>query len=195
MNRFRYLLATACIVGSVCLATVATAQQPGTPIKGNAVMATITVTATVVKIDQKTRVVTLKAADGETYSFVANEAVKNLAQVKKGDLITATYTEAVAYELKKGGSATGAVVNTAGGAANPGSKPAAAVGGTVTLTVVIAAIDPKTPSVTFKSASGETRTVKVQSPEKLAGVSVGDTVQITYAEAIAMKVEPASAKK
>ncbi len=195
MTRFRSLLTIACMAGCVGLATVATAQQPGATIKGNAVLATTTVTATVVKIDQKTRAVTLKAADGEAYSFVANEAVKNLAQVKKGDVVTATYTEAVAYELKKGGSASAAVVTAAGGAAKPGSKPAGALGGTVTLTVAIVAIDAKTPSVTFKSASGETRTVKVQSPEKLAGVSVGDTVELTYAEAVAMKVEPAPVKK
>ena len=37
--------------------------------------------------------------------------------------------------------------------------------------------------------------LKVQSPDKLAGVNVGDTVEsFTYAEAIAMKVEPAPKK-
>lgn len=193
MNRFKSLLTAACMAGSVCLVTVATAQQPGGTIKGNAVLATTTVTATVVKIDQKTRAVTVKAADGQEYSFVVGEAATNFSQVKKGDVITATYTEAVAYELKKGGSA-GATVTAGGAAAPTGSKPGAAVGGAVTVTVAIAAIDPKTPSVTFKSASGETRTVKVQSPDKLAGVNVGDTVQLTYVEAVAMKVEPATKK-
>ena len=90
-------------------------------------LATATVTAAVTRIDQKTRAVTLKTADGQEYSFVADEAVKNLAQVKKGDVVTATYTEALAYEVKKGGTA-GAVATVGGGTAKPGAKPAAGLG-------------------------------------------------------------------
>ena len=62
------------------------------------------------------------------------------------------------------------------------------------LTVVITAIDTKVPSVTFKRADGTTRTIKVKDREKLQGVSVGDTVEITYIEAIAIKVEKAAKK-
>jgi len=50
-------------------------------------VASATVTATVVKVDQKTREVTLKGEDGEEFSFVASEDVKNLAQVKPGDVL------------------------------------------------------------------------------------------------------------
>ena len=59
------------------------------------------------------------------------------------------------------------------------------------MTVLITAIDPKAPSVTFKGPAGNTRTVKVMHPEKLQGVNVGDTVEITYTEALAIKVEEA----
>ena len=62
------------------------------------------------------------------------------------------------------------------------------------MTVSIVAIDPDLPSVTFKGPAGNTRTVKVLHPERLKGVSVGDTVDITYTEALAMKVEPAAKK-
>jgi Cu/Ag efflux protein CusF len=180
-----------CVWGVLCLATVALAQEaskPAAPPKGEAVVASLEVTAKVTKINQKTREVTLKADDGQEYSFVADPAVKNLAQVKKGDVVTATYTEALAYEVKKGGKA-GAEATVAGAAAQPGKKPAAAIGGKVTVTVAIVAIDPKVPSVTFKGPSGDTRKIKVQDPAKLQGVNVGDTVDITYVEAIAIKVE------
>ena len=43
MNRFESLATAACIAGSLCIATVATAQQPAT-LKGDAVLATATVT-------------------------------------------------------------------------------------------------------------------------------------------------------
>lgn len=193
MMRIKSFMTAACVAGSLCLGT-ATAQQPAAMPKGDAVLNTVTVRATVAKIDHKTRAVTLKAEDGQEYSFVADEAVQNLAQVKKGDVVTATYTEALAYEVKKGGSATGVVETAAAGAAKPGSKPGAAIGGTVTITVVITAIDRQAPSVTFTSASGETREINVQSPEKLTGVSVGDTVDLTYAEAVAIKVQAAPKK-
>ena len=53
------------------------------------------------------------------------------------------------------------------------------------MTVAVAAIDPKAPSVTFKGPGGEPRTIKVRDPAKLQGVNVGDMVDLTYAEAIA----------
>jgi hypothetical protein len=60
------------------------------------------------------------------------------------------------------------------------------------VTVKIAAIDPKVPSVTFKGPGGNTRTIKVKDPSKLQGVNVGDTVELTYVEAVGIKVEKAS---
>ena len=101
-------------------------------------------------------------------------------------MVTVTYTEAVVYEIKKGGKAGAGAA--AGAAAAPlGAKPAGAVGAQTTMTIKITAIDPAVPSVTFKDSSGETRTIKVKYPEKLKGVNVGDTVEITYIEALASR--------
>ena len=62
------------------------------------------------------------------------------------------------------------------------------------MTVKVTAIDPKVPSVTFKGPDGKKQTMKVASADKLQGVSVGDTVVISYTEAIAIKVEKAPKK-
>jgi hypothetical protein len=184
MKILGFSMTAACVAGALCLAPQALSQAP----KGDAVLSSMTVTATVTKINQKTREVTVKADDGQKYTFVADEAVANLPQVKKGDVITVTYTEALAWEVKKGGTAGAGAA--AGAAAAPiGAKPAAGIAGKVTLTVKIAAIDPRVPSVTFKAADGESKTIKVKHPEELQGVSVGDTVGITYTEALAIKVE------
>ena len=157
-------------------------------------MASATVTATVMKINHETREVTVKAEDGEEHTFVASEDVKNLAQVKPGDVITATYGEALAYEVKKGGQVADVATVVGGGAAAPGSRPAGGIARQTTATVLITAIDPKAPSVTFKGPQGNTRTIKVLHPEKLEGVSVGDTVELTFTEAFAVKVEAAPKK-
>jgi hypothetical protein len=192
----RSLMTAACLAGAVCLATVALAQTPATATapKGEGVMASVDVTATVTKVDQKTREVTLKAEDGQEYSFVASDDVKNLAQLKTGDLVKATYAEALAYEVKKGGQAVAPATAVAGGSAAPGMKPAGAIARQTTVTVLITAIDPNVPSVTFKGPKGNTKTIKVLHPEKLQGVNVGDTVEITYTEALAIKVEEAPKK-
>jgi Cu/Ag efflux protein CusF len=156
------------------------------------VVDTTQVSATVKHIDHATRLVTLKTDDGQEYSFVVGDDVVNFAQVKKGDKVTATYTEAIAYEVRKGGRASAPTTTVAAVAAAPGVKPAGAVAEQVSATVTIAAIDTKTPSVTFRSADGGTRTIKVKYPEKLQGVKVGDTVDLSYTEAVALKVEKAS---
>ncbi len=187
----------ACVAGTLCFATVALAQEaakPAAPSKGEAVISSTEVTATVLKVDQNTREVTLKKQDGTEYSFVAGDAVKNLAQVHVGDVVVATYTEAIAYEVKKGGTAVGAETMVGAKAAALGEKPAAAVGQKTTVTVTITAIDPKVPSVTFKGPQGNSRTIKVRYPEKLQGVNVGDTVELTYAEALAIRVDKAPKK-
>jgi len=194
MKSSRPLTTAACVAGAMFLASVALAEAPAAAPKGEAMMASVEVTATVTKIDQKTREVTVKMDDGQERSFVAGEEAKNLAQVKPGDRITVTYAEALVYEVKKGGAAVAPASAVAGKAAQPGMKPAGAIARQTTVTVLITAIDPKAPSVTFKGAGGNTQTIKVLHPEKLQGVSVGDTVEITYTEALAIKVEEAPRK-
>lgn len=184
----RQLAATALVAGSLCLGTAALAGLPDETPKGEAIMASVEVTATVTAIDQATREVTLTTDDGATHSFIAGADVQNLAQVQPGDVVTVVYAEALAYEVRKGGSAVAPMTTIAGGRAEPGSKPAGAVGQQTTVTVSITAIDPAVPAVTFTGPAGNSRTIKVLHPEKLEGVSVGDTVEITYTEALAIKV-------
>ena len=45
--------------------------------------------------------VTLKGPDGNVFTVHCGDQVKNLAQVKKGDLVQVTYYESLAYEVKK----------------------------------------------------------------------------------------------
>jgi hypothetical protein len=162
-------------------------------VKGEAVVASETVTATVTKINQQTREVTIKTNDGQEHSFIASDQVKNLAQVKKGDIITAVYTEELAYQVMGHGT-SGVQGASAVGSAKQGAMPAGVVAKQVTVTVQITAIDTTVPSVTFKGPQGNTRTIKVKDPSKLVGVKVGDMVDITYTESLAVKVDKAPQK-
>jgi hypothetical protein len=131
--------------------------------------------------------------NGNVHSFIAGDEVKNLPQVKKGDIITAVYTEAIAYEVKKHGKA-GVTTTSASQSAQPGSKPAAVMAQQTTVTVKITAIDTQAPTVTFMGPKGNKETIKVRDPKNLNGVKVGDMVDITYTESLAIKVDEAPKK-
>lgn len=158
------------------------------PAQGHGVLTSATIKATVMKINAKTRDVTLRTTDGQLHDIVVDSSVKNLSRVKKGDVLSVTYVESVAWELQKSATPS-AGITEAKAMARRDSIPGAAVAHEVTATVTIVAIDPNAPSVTFKGPAGNTRTVKVMHPERLEGVKVGDQVAVMYTEAYAVKVE------
>lgn len=177
---------------ALALAACATDTVPaGPPPSGTLAEQTVTASATVEKIDQKTRQVTLRRADGSTVSFKAGPEVRNLAQVKKGDEVVVAYHESLAYEVRRAGEATpGAELAEAAARAEPGQRPGAMGAQQLTVTSTIEAIDRRAGTVTLKRADGETFTTKVRDPSKLELVRVGDLVTLTYTEAIAVSVEP-----
>ena len=61
----------------------------------------------------------------------------------------------------------------------------------MTASVTVNAIDTKVPSVTITTKDGQTMSFKVEDPKKLQGVKVGDQVEITYTQALAISVTPA----
>jgi hypothetical protein len=76
-----------------------TRAKPGETPKGLAV-SQVTVTSTITAIDKKKPSVTLKGADGKT-TTVKVRYPKNLENVKVGDQVVITYTEALALSLEK----------------------------------------------------------------------------------------------
>jgi len=76
-----------------------TRAKPGETPKGLAV-SQVTVTTTITAIDKKKPSVTLKGADGKTTTVKVRNP-KNLENVKVGDQVVITYTEALALSLEK----------------------------------------------------------------------------------------------
>jgi hypothetical protein len=68
---------------------------------GGLIVQTAQKTATVEDIDYTTREVKLKGSDGNTIKIKVGDRVKRLEDVKKGDRIVATYTEALAVSVAK----------------------------------------------------------------------------------------------
>ena len=165
------------------------------PLTSGKVGGTVKVTATVEDIDVEKRIVKLKDEKGEVTELAVPKKVRNLAQVKKGDQVVATYYEAIAYDVFKPGTEMPAPATAvASERAKLGEKPGAGVAEATTFTATIEAIDKPASKVTLKGPEGNKETFKVRDPKKLDLVSVGDQVQITFTRALAISVKPAPAK-
>jgi len=155
----------------------------------------VTATATVQAIDLQKRVVTLKGPKGNVFDITVGEQARNLPQLKVGDEVEAKYYESIALRLVKPGEGVAGVQETGALArAKQGEKPGGMAGRQVTLTATITAIDKKKQKVTLKGPEGKTVTVKAENPKNLAKVKVGDEIEITYTEALAISVETAKKK-
>ena len=158
-----------------------------------------TLTATVVKVDQDTRMITLRSTDGEEATIEAGPEIKNLAQLHAGDVVTAHFQRALALELLPAGSAsTGVAVEGGVVGAPKGEKPGMTGGHSVTIVAKLAAVDMKNHTVTLQGDNGEKQVIEVKDPARQARMSqlkVGEMVRITYVEALAITVTPKAKAK
>jgi hypothetical protein len=163
--------------------------------KGGARAQEVTLTAIVEKVDQKERLVTLRGPDGATETIRVDESARNLGQVKRGDEVVVTYYQAVAFEVLKPGEKTlGATGQEGVGRAELGEKPGGVAARVITIVADIAKLDRKNSQAVLRGPEGKTMTVDVQNPENFDKVKVGDRVEITLTEAIAIDVQPAPKK-
>lgn len=162
----------------------ATAQPSGS------ISASTTRTATVTKIDKKDRWITLKLADGSLVDIQAGPAVKNFAQIKVGDLVTASQEETLAVAVVPAGTAP---PNATGGSsivsAPLGAKPMGVMVDTTMVSGRVTAIDNTPRSVTLLGPDGNTHTVAVgPGVKRLNEVKIGDDVVFTLKTATAIEV-------
>ncbi len=151
----------------------------------------LTVTAVVRRVDPRRRMVALVGPDGQVTTLRVGPGVRNLDRVRRNDHVVVSYTESVALRLKKPGGPPEATVTEEVATAEPGQRPAAEVGDVVTATAKIVGIDRAGQTATLVGPRGRRLTVKVRDPALLDRVKVGDRVQATYREALAVSVEPA----
>jgi hypothetical protein len=165
------------------------ASEPGKV----AMAETVNITATVEAIDKAKRLLTLKGPEGNSVVVQAGPAVKNFDQIKVGDKVAAQYIEALTLTLKPGGGAMREKIEREDAvAAKPGEKPGAAVGRQVTVIADVIAVDAKKQSIRVK---GPQRTIdlKVRDPNQFKLIKVGDQIEATFTEALAIAVGPAPA--
>ena len=161
-----------------------TAEGPKAGIIGGGVV----VTAKVISVDMKTRDVVLETEEGERLEIVAGPEVRNLAQVKKGDVVQVEYFEALAMELQE--TRTGIqerVESTSGARAPEGEKPGAAVVKRVEVIATVLDVDKENRLVVLKGPK-QVVTVKVGDQVDLANIDEGDEVKAVYVKEMAISV-------
>ena len=191
MTRFHACLAGVAAMLSACAAPAQTPPRP----EPTAVAREAQFVAVVESVNQSTREVVLRGPEGNRVTVTAGPEVRNLAQVRRGDRVVVTYGAALAVEMAPpGGGGPPAEVATGMARAEPGERPAGAVGQRVRARVRIQEVDPVTGRVAFVGPQGVRRVVTPQDPamaDFARRLRPGDEVDMTYAEAVAVRVEPA----
>ena len=150
-------------------------------------------TAEVTAIDPATRSITVRGDDGTIVRIKAGEAVRNYDQIAIGDKLRVVYRDSLRVTLLPAGeSATPVQAAAVAGRAEAGAKPGAGVGLMITARVKIESIDREHEIVVFSLASGALLARRVVTDEGRGFVKelkVGDTVQLEYAEALAVSID------
>jgi hypothetical protein len=148
------------------------------------------ITASVEAVDAAKRSVTLKGPADDIVTLVVGPEVQNFDQIRVGDLVVVRYLDALTLELKKRGTAKRErSERDVTERARPGERPAAIDAHEVHVVADVIAILPQTQTVRLR---GPTRVVdlRIGDPEQFKLVEVGDQVEATYTEAVAISVEP-----
>ena len=185
-NAARILVASAAAAALSALSFTATAQDK----PSGSVTASESRTATVTNIDAKDRWVTLMMADGKTIDVQAGPAVKNFAQIKKGDKVHMKVEDTLSIEVVPAGQAA---PNVTGGSATVsaplGAKPMGIMVDTTVVSGTVTAIDYDKRTVTVQGPAGNSHTMEVgPGAKKFKSVKKGDVVVLTLKTATSIEV-------
>ena len=156
----------------------------------------VTVSARVEAIDQATRQVTLKGPTGKVTSFKVDPAVKRLNEVNVGDFVTADYYISLAGELRAPTEAEKLepISITEGAAKAPmGSSPAAGAVSVIKVVATVVGLDLPTMTVSLQGPRGNIGDIQAESVENIKKLRLGDTIIVTYTEALAISLEKTKA--
>ena len=155
----------------------------------------VTVTEVVEAINHETREVTLRGPTGSLKQMKVGDNVKRLDEVKVGDAVTVDFFLSVAYELREPTDAEKQepyVELDQAVKANAEQLPGGAVLKQVRALCTIEGLDRVTETVTLKGPRGNYGLVAIKDPANLPKLRIGQSVVVTYTEALAISLEKPS---
>jgi hypothetical protein len=177
------------MLGGAAALVVAAATGAGAQVAKQVAGEMKSMTVTIEAIERSGREVTVKKPDGTYDVLYVPTTVRRFDALNVGDRVSARYYENMVIQLKAAGQQD---VNAASSAVTRAADAVAAVSARQrTLTATITGIDPQRPSITFSGPNGWTYSSRVKDKDALGRVKVGDKVDITWTEALALSLDPA----
>lgn len=156
---------------------------------------TAELTATVKDVDLADRLVILQRPDGSVAVVEVDPSVHRLEEIRAGDKVHIKYSLAMAVTILKSKATELSTTVTPSFQRGDGAFPAATASRQVKAIVRIDGIDLANYTVTITGRSGQSEIVYLSNPElrrNLTKLKLGDIVEVSYTEAAAISVSPAS---
>ena len=144
--------------------------------------------AIVEAVDKQTRELKLLDAQGNRFTVVADDAVRNFDQIEPRDRIIVEYLESVAVVIAPAGSEPPVGDLDLLTVAPAGDKPGMSNVETRLVMATVQGINAADRLVTLETEDGNLRTIKVSEDAPLDSVDVGDQVRVRITTAIAVAV-------
>lgn len=146
-------------------------------------------------IDKKNRTVVIVGAQGNEISMTLGEEARNFNQLHVGDLVTLTYVQALALELRKVENKVKSerVESEEAVRSKLGDKPAGAIKRSIRVIADVVAVNPKAKTVTLRGPK-QTVELAIEDPAQFKEIKVGDQVEALYTEAVALEVTAGKTK-
>jgi hypothetical protein len=157
--------------------------------------AQMTLIGTVEAVDHAARTVTIRGSGGVAVTVDVPPTAVRFEQIKVGDGVTATFYDRVSLRLKPAGEPAVDRTLEPTTAATPGDLPGATRSRQRVTTVTITGWDPVNKVLTFtgpNKAAYSRRLLDSTDPKIVAGLKVGDRVDVTRTEAVTLTVQPAA---
>ena len=151
----------------------------------------VEIKATVEAIDYNTREVKLRTGDGKLLPLTVGPGVQRLSEVKVGDEVEIQYYASLSLSLTADGGAPSVGTMSTEKRNEKHELPGGVAAREIAISAKVTAIDKQTSSVTLVGPKGEPVSLEVD-PSILGRLTVGDTVNAVYTEALAVSVSRAS---
>jgi hypothetical protein len=187
-----------------CVLAVLTAAVPLSALaahheeqKSNVRAMAVQVEAIVTNVDMENGQVSLVGPGGNTVTLAVTEQVVNLDDIHVGDVLVATYLQALEGEVRaptKEELANPWVVLEDGMMSGKGEKPEIGEARIIRAVCTIEGLNRVLGTATIMDSRGKLHLITDVEPEKMEGVTLGQTVVMVYTEAMALSLEQVAAE-
>ena len=161
-------------------------------VQGSVRAAAVLVQAAVVGVDLETREVSLQGPMGHVVTMTVAEDVQRLDEFAVGDIVSASYLTSLAGELREPTEEEKAnpwVVVEGAEVATEDQTPGAAGARIIHAVCTIEGMNRVLGTVMVQDPRGKLHVIGDVEPERFDGVTLGQTLILTYTEAVALSLE------